>query len=185
MLGRDLRILAAHFLEHTLPQSSRVGHGIRLITHEDALARTAVLLLVTFAVFEGVTNHSLYAFAGVDVFLHCDLVRRALLEYAAGVNVDALGVFAHHDKINVDGFDSFQRTQRCVQQAHRAHVGIQVHLEAHAQQNFFGVDIRGHARVAESTQQDGVKIAFQHSEAFGRDGDTVSQVAIGAPVEMG
>src|SRR5258707_8131400 len=89
VLRRDLRILAAYFLEHTLPQSSGVGHGIRLITHEDALARTAVLLLVTFAVFEGVTDHSLYAFAGVDVFLHCDLVRRALLEYAAGVNVDA------------------------------------------------------------------------------------------------
>ena len=47
------------------------------------------------------------------------------------------------------------------------------------------MDIRGHARIAEGAQQDGVEIAFQHGEAVGRDRDAVSQVAVGAPVEMG
>ena len=149
------------------------------------LARRAILLLVTFAIFEGVADHPLHALAGVDVFLHGDLVRRALLEDAAGIDVDALGVFAHHDEINVLGLDAFQRTERRVQQTHRAHVGVQVHLEAHAQQDFLGMNIRGHARIAERAQQDGVEIAFQHGEAVRRDGDAVRQVAIGAPVEMG
>ena len=140
---------------------------------------------VTFAIFKGVADDPLHALAGVDVFLHGDLVRRALLEDAAGIDVDALGIFADHDEIDVLGLDAFQRTERRIQQSHRAHVGVQVHLEAHAQQNFFGVNIRGHARIAECAQQDGVEIAFQHGEAVRRDGNAVRQVTIGAPVEMG
>jgi hypothetical protein len=65
--------------------------------------------MVAFAVFEGVADHSLHAFASVDVFLDRDLVRCALLEYAAGVNVNALSVLTYHDKINVFGFDPFER----------------------------------------------------------------------------
>ncbi len=149
------------------------------------MARRPILLLVTLAIFKGIADHPLHALAGVDVFLHRDFVRRARLEHAAGIDVNAFGIFAHHDEINVPGFDAFQRAERRVQQTHRAHVGVQVHLEAHAQQDFLGVDIRGHARIAKRAQQDGVEIAFQHGEAVRRDGNAVRQVTIGAPVEMG
>ena len=47
------------------------------------------------------------------------------------------------------------------------------------------MDIRSHAGIAEGAQQDGVKIAFQHGKAVGRDGDAVRQVPVGAPVEVG
>ena len=72
-----------------------------------------------------------------------------------------------------------------IQQPHRAHVGVQVHLEAHAQQDFFGMNIGGHARVAECSDEDGVEIAIQHGEAVGRNGDAVGEIAIGAPIKMG
>src|SRR5579862_4998282 len=185
VLRCDLRILTADFLEHSLPQSSRVGHGIRFVAQEDAFARGAVPLLVAFAIFEGVADDSLNAFAGVDVFLHRDLIRRTLLEDATRVDVDPFGVFAHDYEIQVLGLDSFQRAERRIQQPNRAHVGVQVHLEAHAQKDFPGVDVRGHSRIAECAEKDGVEIAFQHGKAVGRDGDAVRQVAIGAPVKMG
>ena len=68
---------------------------------------------------------------------------------------------------------------------HRAHVGVEVHLEAHAQQNFFGVDVGGHARIAERADEDGIEVARQHLEAVGGDGGAVDEIAVGAPVEAG
>ena len=89
------------------------------------------------------------------------------------------------DKIDVLRLDAFQRTERRIQQAHRANVGVQVHLEAHAEQNFFGVDVGLDAGIAESADQDGVEVARQHGEAIGRDGGLVAQITIGTPVEFG
>ena len=54
-------------------------------------------------------------------------------------------------------------------QAHRADVGVQIHFEAHAQQDFFGVNVRGDTRIAKGTYQNRIEIAFQHGEATGRD----------------
>ncbi len=122
VLGGDLRILFTYLLEYALPQASGVSHGVRLVAHENALARAPVLLLVAFAIFEGVADHALYTRSRVDVFLDCDLIRRALFEDAPGIDVRAFGVFADHDKVNVPGLDCFQRTQTRVQQVDRAHV---------------------------------------------------------------
>ena len=118
------------------------------------------MLLVTFAIFEGIADHPLHALAGVDVLLHGHLVRRALFEDAAGIDVNALGIFAHYHEINVPWFDAFERAERRVQQTHRAHVGVQVHLEPHAQEDFLRVNIGRHPRIAERAQQDGVEIAL-------------------------
>ena len=70
---------------------------------------------MALAIFEGIADHALHAFARVDVFLNRDLIRRALLEYAPGIDVNAFGVFAHHDEIDVPGLNSFQRAQRRIQ----------------------------------------------------------------------
>ena len=109
----------------------------------------------------------------------------SLLEDASGIGVDAFGVFAKHDEVDIFGLDSFQRAQRGIEQADRPHVGVEIHLEAHAQQNFFGVDVGLDARIAECADQDGVEIAAQHGESVRRDGDSVAQIAVGAPVEIG
>ena len=88
-------------------------------------------------------------------------------------------------KFDVVGRGVLQRTKRGVEQAHRAHVGVEVHLEAHAQQNFLGMDVGGDARIAERADEDGVEVARQHLEAVGRNSGAVDEVAVGAPVELG
>ena len=108
MLGDDLRILLAHFLEYTLPQPPGVGHGIRLVAHEHALARTPVILLVPFAIFESIPDHALDAFAGVDVLLHRNLIGRSRLKNPTGIHINAFSVFPHDNKIDVLGLDRFQ-----------------------------------------------------------------------------
>src|SRR6267143_634555 len=101
VLGGDLGILFAYFLEYTLPQAPGVGHGVGLVAHEHTLARAAVPLLMALAILKSVADHALHAFAGVDVLLHRDLIERAWLEDAACAHIDALSVLAHHDKIDV------------------------------------------------------------------------------------
>ena len=56
-------------------------------------------------------------------------------------------------------------------------------MEAHAEQNLFGMEVRGHARIAEGAHQDGVEFPVQHGKTIRRDGHSVGQVAFGAPVE--
>ena len=136
------------------------------------------------AVFEGVADDALDAFAGVDVFLNRDLVGRALLENSAGIGVDAFGVFADDDEIHVLWLDAFQRAKRCIEQAHGTNVGVEIHFEAHAEQDFPGMNVGFDAGVAEGAGEDGVEIAGEHGEAIGRDGGAVAQITIGAPVEF-
>ncbi len=58
-------------------------------------------------------------------------------------------------------------------------------MKAHAEENFFGVDVGGDARVAEGSGEDGVEVAGEHGETVGRDGGFVFEVAVGSPVEVG
>ena len=138
----------------------------------------------SLAIFERVADDALDSLAGVDVFLNRDFVGSALFENAAGIGVNPLRVFADHDKIHILRLDAFQRAQRRIEQAHWAHVGVKIHFEAHAEQNFFGVDIGFHARIAEGAGQNGIEIAVEHGESVGRDGHSVAEIAIGAPVEF-
>src|ERR1700678_806993 len=101
VLRRDPRMRAAYFFEDTLPQSAGMGHRVRLVTHENALAGGAVELGVALTILEGVADDALPTFAGVDVLLNRDFIRRALLENPAGIGVDALGVLADDDKIYI------------------------------------------------------------------------------------
>ncbi len=110
---------------------------------------------------------------------------RAHLEVAAHVHVNAFGVFADDGEVDVVGRGVLQRTERSVEQLDRTHVGVEVHLEAHAQQNFLGVNVGGHAGIAERADEDGVEVAGQHVKAVGRNGGAVDEVAVGSPVKGG
>ena len=184
MLRCNLRILAAYFLEHALPQPPSVRHGVGLIAHQNFLARLAVELGVLLAILESVANDALHAFSRVDVLLGSDFVRRALLEHAAGVGVKALRVFAQHDEIQVLGLDSLQWTQRGIEQANWTHVGIQIHFEPHAEQNFLGMNVRLDPRISERTHQNRIEVAAEHGKAIRRHSGLIPQVAVGSPVEI-
>ena len=90
-----------------------------------------------------------------------------------------------HDEVHVFGLDSFQRAECGIEQADGAHVGVEIHLEAHAEQDLFGVDIGLDPGIAECADQDRVEVAGEHGESVGRNRDAVAQVAVGAPVEIG
>ena len=136
------------------------------------------------AVLKRVADDALDTLARVDVFLDRNLVRRSLLEDSSEIAVNALGVFANHDEIEVLWFDAFERAERRIQQPHRPDIGVQVHFAAHAQQDFSCVNIGGHARIAEGADQDGVEIARQGGEAVRRNGNFVGEIAVGSPVEI-
>ncbi len=159
--------------------------SVGLVAHQNFAARGTVEFGVRLAIFKRVADDALDALARVDVFLGGDLVGSSLLEHTARIGVDALGVFAEDDEIHVLGLDPFQRTQRGIEQAHRPYVGVQVHFEAHAKQNFLGVDVRLDAGVSERADEDGIEIAGQHRESVRRNCCLVAQVTVRTPVEIG
>jgi hypothetical protein len=57
-----------------------------------------------------------HAFVGVDLFLHGDLVVRAGLEATAHADVDALGVLAKDDEVDVGAGASLERAETIVEQ---------------------------------------------------------------------
>src|ERR1700674_92567 len=181
----DLRILRGDLLEHALPQASGMSHGVRFVAHQHSPPRRAIQLLIARAILKRVADDAFDALARVDVFLDCNFIRRSLLEHSSKVAVNALGVLANHNEIDVFWFDAFERTKRRIHQPYRPDIGKQVHLAAHAQQDFLRMNVRGHARIAESADQYGVEIPIQHSEAIRRDRSFVGEVVIGSPVEAG
>src|ERR1019366_8088657 len=62
-------------------------------------------------------------------------------------------------------------------------IGVEVHLAAHTEQNFFGMNIGRNARIAECANQDGIEVARQDGEAVGRDGGLIGEIAVDSPVE--
>ena len=108
----------------------------------------------------------------------------SLLEDAARIGVDALGIFANHDEVHVFRLDALQRAQRRIEQAHRAHVGVEIHLEAHAQQNFLGVNVRLHPRIAECARRKSHRNRAPAWRIRRAEPWSVAQIAVGAPVEL-
>jgi hypothetical protein len=47
---------------------------------------------MALGVFEGIADDAFHTLAGIDVFLHGDLVGGALFEYASGIGVDAFRI---------------------------------------------------------------------------------------------
>src|SRR5258708_15486635 len=139
---------------------------------------------MVLAVFERIADDALDTFSRIDVFLNGDLIRCALLENSAGIGVNAFRVFADHDKINILRLDAFQRAQGGIEQAHGPHIGVKVHLKAHAEKDFFSVDIGLDPWIAEGSRENSVKVAAKHGKAIGRNCHTVAEIAVGAPVEF-
>ena len=47
------------------------------------------------------------------------------------------------------------------------------------------MNVAGHTWIAERAHENGVEIAGQHLEGIGRNGGSVAEVAVGAPIEAG
>jgi hypothetical protein len=107
VLGFNLKIFRGDLFEYALPEAAGVGHGVGFVAHQHTLARRAVELGVALAVFEGVADDPLDSLSCIDVLLRGDFVGSSLLEGSAGIGVNAFGVFADHDEVDVFGLDAF------------------------------------------------------------------------------
>ena len=110
-------------------------------------------------VLEAGADEALDALARVDVLVDGDLVARAALELAAHADVDALGVLAEDDHVDVLRAAVAQRDEAVGERAHGADVRVEVEAEAQAEEDVARVLEPGHARVAQGAEQHGARLA--------------------------
>jgi len=174
----DARVLLGHLVEAAAPEAVRVGHRVGLVGHVHAL------LAVLDGVREGRADDALDALAGVHVLVDRDLVRRALLEVAADVDVDALRVLPEHDHVAVLGSLAAQGHEG-VREAHDgAHVAVEVEAEAQPEEDVARVVQARDPGVADRAQEHGVAlVAHECAVALG-EGRPVAEEAVGSQVEV-
>src|SRR5487761_235261 len=91
MARLDLRMPRGHRLPSLLPECAGVSHGVRLVDHHD----------LALSPPEGVVDDPGHPFVGVEVLLDRDLVFGAALEATTHAHVQALGVLAHDQQVDL------------------------------------------------------------------------------------
>src|ERR1700674_5865471 len=89
-----LRMLPGDRLPTLLPQSTRIGHRIRLVDHHDLALGDS----------EGVLDDAVHAKVGVEILLDRDLLVGSLLEAAAHAHVETLCVLTHDQEVDLASF---------------------------------------------------------------------------------
>ena len=173
-MASNCRIRRRQLPEHALPQRVSVGHRIALVRHADPEQP------VRRRVLEGMRDDPVHALVGVDVLLDGDLVLGPRLEPSADVDVDALGVLAEDDEVDVGWTTVLQGAQALVQEPHRAEIDVQVELESYPEEDVARVPHVGDARIAERADENRVEIVAQHRVAVGRQADPGLEVMTGA-----
>src|SRR5215467_13631527 len=120
----NVRILLADLLKHPLPQSVRERHGIRLVAHTHALQA------IRPRVIKRIANDTLDSFAGIDVFLHRDLIGSTLLEVSTNTDIEPFRVLPQHDEANVFLRTIWQRREPVVKQLHWAGIDVEVEFKS-------------------------------------------------------
>src|SRR5579862_1848596 len=159
VLRGDLRIFGADGFKNALPKTSGVSHGVRLVAEQDFVAGRPVNFGVALAILEGVADDALDTFARVDVFLCGNFVGSSLLEDASGIRVNTFRIFAEDHEVDIPWLNAFQRAEGSVEQPDGADIGVEIHFKAHAEEDFFCMDVRLYPGIAEGSHQDGVKVA--------------------------
>ena len=155
VVALDVGILGfADFVEGAFPQVEGVGEDVGLAAQGERLLAVALA-----RVLERVAQAALDALACVDRLLDGDLVGRASLEEAAGAGVEALGVLADDDEVDLLGSLVAERRVDAGVELDRAQVDVEVELEAQAQQDALLEDAGLDVGVADGAEQDGVEAA--------------------------
>src|SRR5260370_245963 len=133
--------------------------------NSNAIALQAILACI----FERVADDALDPFAGIDVLLNRNLVRRVFLEEPANAHVQPLGVLPENHQADVFFRAIAQRRQPVVEQFDGSCVDVQVELEAQAQQDIRRVLLRRHAWIPERAEENRVKFVAQHFDGARRE----------------
>lgn len=174
----DVGVLVGDDLEDALPEVMTVPHGVGLVAHADAG------LAVGHSPLEGGADDPLDALAGVHLGLHRHLVQGAALELATDAVVQALGVLAEDDEVDVLAALADEDGAPGVEQPHGAEVDVEVRLEAAVEQQLLGVDVAGHPRIPEGAHQDRAEVSLPARQQLVGEGGAIAQVALGAEVEL-
>ena len=126
------------------------------------------------------TDDAVDASIRVHLFLDRHFVLGPCAKAAARADIQAFGVLAEHDEVDVAPAAVLQRTETIVEQTDRAIVHVQIELEPRPQEDVARVAIVGHARIAERADEDRVEGA-QRVVAAGWNGDAGLEVIVGAP----
>ena len=133
--------------------------------------------------FEGVAQDPVGAGTGEHRFLDGDFPVGAGEQAAARVGVFALGVFAHHQEVDVAGQPAGQRAGHAGHQPRRPQVDVLVELAADGDDGFPDGDVVRHpVGRAHGAEQDGV-VPADAVLPVGRHHAAFAQVMVAAPVE--
>ena len=142
----------AYLVEGTLPEIEGVSQHICLAAEGERL------FLVTLAGhLESEPEAAFHSLAGVDGFLHRDLVWRALLHEAAAAHIQALGILADHDKVDVLRRFVRKRRGNTFIQLDRTQIDILIEGKPEVQKNALLKNAGFHIRMSDRTQQDSVE----------------------------
>ncbi len=89
--GLDFRMFGGDGLPPFLPERPRIGHGVRLVDHDDLAPGSS----------EGVLDDPGDALVCVEVLLDGNLVFRAALEATTHADIQAFGVLAHDQEVDL------------------------------------------------------------------------------------
>src|SRR5207237_7897437 len=173
----DTGVTPGDFRECAAPEPVAEDQDVRLVGH--AYAPQPALLRIG----ERGLEDSLHPFARIDLDLLRDFVGSALPQDATGPGVQALGVLAKDDELEVLAPLSLQRAEPVVDQDAGAQVDVQVQLEAHREEDALGVLVAWNARIADGAEVDGGVLAAQRIHEPRREGRAIAQVPIGAEIE--
>ena len=167
-----------NFLERPQPQVVGIAQDVGLGDQRDLLAAELP------GVFEGVADRPLDAAAGGYLDLVGDLVRRVLVEEPAVLAIQAFGVLADDDHVDVAGLDVGQRRRHARQQPGGPEVDVLIQLEPHLEQDLgFQDPLRDLGRAAridpDRAEKDGI-VGGQLLQGRVGEGDFVFEVVLAA-----
>src|SRR5262249_11711409 len=113
-----------------------------------------------------------------------DFIGRAPLELAAHVDVNALGVLAKDDEVDVFRAAALQRHQAIVQRLHRTDVGVEVEPEAKAEQDVARVVEVRNAGIAERAEEHRPRLVGDAVGNLLRKRGLVAQIALRPQIEL-
>ena len=153
--GGDPRELRDEFLEHALPQGVSLRHRVAFVGHAHLCQP------VGLGILERVTHDPVHAFISVDLFLDRHFVIGAGFEPPTNAHVDAFGVLAEHDEVDVFRRSPLEWAEPLVEQLHGPVVHVEIELEARAEQDVARVPVVRHARITQRANEHRIELPQQ------------------------
>ena len=178
-------LLRAHLFKSAVPEVAAVGEYIPFVDKRDRFFRVFLVLRVALPLqLEGILEAAVYSAAVVHHQLRGDLLARAHARCAAVARVNAAGVLADDDEIDVLGALVLERGLHVRIELHRPEIDVLVQGKAYLEQDAGLEDARFYVGMADSAQEHGVEL-FEFVDRAVRKRLAGLQIPRAAEVELG